>query len=36
MGSSSDENSTETFTDTSVAPDATQEEAPKTEEKLLF
>ncbi|WP_294897174.1 MULTISPECIES: penicillin-binding protein 1A [Sulfuricurvum] len=36
VGSSSDQNSSETFTDTSVAPDATQEEAPKTEEKLLF
>ncbi len=31
-----DQNGSETFTDTSVAPDATQEEAPKTEEKLLF
>jgi penicillin-binding protein 1A len=36
VGSTSDQNSSETFTDTSVAPDATQEEAPKTEEKLLF
>ena len=31
-----DQNGSETFTDTSVAPDTTQEEAPKTEEKLLF
>jgi len=31
-----DENGTEAFTDTSAAPDATQEDAPKTEEKLLF
>lgn len=31
-----DANSTEAFTDTSAAPDVTQEEAPKTEEKLLF
>ncbi|MGA9045363.1 penicillin-binding protein 1A [Sulfuricurvum sp.] len=29
-------NVTEEFTDTSSAPDVTQEEAPKTEEKLLF
>jgi penicillin-binding protein 1A len=36
LGSSSDDNTSETFTDTSAAPDATQEEAPKTEEKLLF
>lgn len=33
---SGDENGTEAFTDTSAAPDATQEETPKTEEKLLF
>ncbi|MGE4471759.1 MAG: penicillin-binding protein 1A [Sulfuricurvum sp.] len=31
-----DANDTEAFTDTSTAPDATQENAPKTEEKLLF
>lgn len=31
-----DANGTEEFTDTSSAPDVTQEEAPKTEEKLLF
>ncbi len=31
-----DSNETEEFTDTSVAPDATQEEAPVTEEKLVF
>ncbi len=31
-----DQNGSETFTDTSLAPDVTQEEAPKTEEKLLF
>lgn len=31
-----DTNATEEFTDTSAAPDVTQEEAPKTEEKLLF
>lgn len=34
--SGNDQNSSENFTDTSVAPDASQEEAPKTEEKLLF
>ncbi|WP_370688077.1 penicillin-binding protein 1A [Sulfuricurvum sp.] len=31
-----EQNGSETFTDTSLAPDATQDEAPKTEEKLLF
>jgi len=31
-----DTNATEEFTDTSSAPDVTQEEAPTTEEKLLF
>jgi len=31
-----DSNSTEEYTDTSMAPDATQEQEPKTEEKLLF
>jgi penicillin-binding protein 1A len=36
VGSRNDENTTESFTDTSAAPDVTQEEAPKTEEKLLF
>jgi penicillin-binding protein 1A len=35
IGSNDDDNSTESFTDTS-APDATEGEAPKTEEKLLF
>ena len=33
---SNDENSTEEYTDTSTAPDATQVQEPKTEEKLLF
>ncbi|WP_295055534.1 penicillin-binding protein 1A [Sulfuricurvum sp.] len=36
IGSQSDGNGTDTFTDTSAAPDATQEEAPKTDEKLVF
>lgn len=31
-----DANGTEEYTDTSIAPDATQEQGPKTEEKLLF
>ncbi|MDD2370297.1 MAG: penicillin-binding transpeptidase domain-containing protein, partial [Sulfuricurvum sp.] len=31
-----DQNGSENFTDTSAAPDATQEEAPKTDEKLVF
>lgn len=31
-----DENSTEAYTDTSVAPDTTDNQGPKTEEKLLF
>lgn len=31
-----DVNSTEEYTDTSTAPDATQDQEPKTEEKLLF
>ncbi len=31
-----DTNATETFTDTSAAPDVTQEEVPATEEQLLF
>ncbi len=31
-----DSNATEEFTDTSVAPDVTQEEVPVTEEKLVF
>lgn len=31
-----EQNGSETFTDTSLAPDTTQDEAPKTEEKLLF
>jgi penicillin-binding protein 1A len=33
---STDSNATEEFTDTSVAPDATQEQAPVTGEKLVF
>lgn len=36
VGSRSDGNGTESFTDTSSAPDATQEETPKTDEKLVF
>lgn len=36
VGSRSDTNATESYTDTSAAPDATQQEAPKTAEKLLF
>ncbi|MFY9141331.1 penicillin-binding protein 1A [Sulfuricurvum sp.] len=36
VGSANDGNITESFTDTSAAPDITQDEAPKTEEKLLF
>ena len=31
-----DANGTEAYTDTSVAPDATDDQGPKTEEKLLF
>jgi penicillin-binding protein 1A len=31
-----DQNGSENFTDTSAAPDATQESAPKTDEKLVF
>ncbi|HZF71185.1 MAG TPA: penicillin-binding protein, partial [Sulfuricurvum sp.] len=31
-----DQNGSENFTDTSAAPDATQEETPKTDEKLVF
>ncbi len=31
-----DANGTEAYTDTSVAPDATEDQGPKTEEKLLF
>jgi penicillin-binding protein 1A len=34
--SSGDQNGSENFTDTSAAPDATQESAPKTDEKLVF
>lgn len=36
MTTGGDDNATEAFTDTSKAPDVTQEEAPKTDEKLLF
>ena len=36
VGSSNDQNNSENYTDTSTAPDITQEEAPITEEKLLF
>lgn len=36
VGSANDGNITESFPDTSAAPDITQDEAPKTEEKLLF
>lgn len=36
LGSSGDGNGSESYTDTSAAPDATQEEAPKTNEKLVF
>lgn len=36
VGSVSDGNGSESYTDTSAAPDATQEEAPKTNEKLVF
>jgi hypothetical protein len=31
-----DSNATEEFTDTSAAPDVTQEQVPVTEEKLVF
>lgn len=34
--STNDQNGSENFTDTSAAPDATQESAPKTAEKLVF
>jgi len=36
VGSGNDGNNSESYTDTSLAPDATQEEAPKTDEKLVF
>jgi penicillin-binding protein 1A len=36
VGSGNDGNNSESYTDTSTAPDATQEEAPKTNEKLVF
>jgi penicillin-binding protein 1A len=36
QSSTNDQNSSENFTDTSPAPDATQESAPKTDEKLVF
>jgi len=36
VGSGNDGNNSESYTDTSAAPDATQEEAPKTNEKLVF
>jgi len=36
LGSGNDGNNSESYTDTSAAPDATQEEAPKTDEKLVF
>jgi len=36
VGSGNDGNNSESYTDTSAAPDATQEETPKTDEKLVF
>lgn len=36
VGSRGDSNATESFTDTSTAPDATAQEGPKTDEKLVF
>lgn len=36
VGSGNDGNNSESYTDTSAVPDATQEEAPKTDEKLVF
>jgi penicillin-binding protein 1A len=36
LGAGSDGNGTESYTDTSAPPDATQEETPKTDEKLVF
>jgi penicillin-binding protein 1A len=36
MTTSEEGNATESFTDTSQAPDITEEQTPKTEEKLMF
>jgi len=36
VGSRSDSNTTESFTDTSTPPDIAEEEEPKTDEKLVF
>jgi penicillin-binding protein 1A len=36
LGPRGDGNASESYTDTSAAPDATEQEAPKTAEKLLF
>jgi penicillin-binding protein 1A len=36
VGSRGDSNGSESFTDTSTAPDTTAQEAPKTDEKLVF